>query len=83
MTTVPSKQIHRFSTALCDESGWWVFMFYTFTGEIQQKGCILPFTPDIYRPILSRLQSEGLKATERSHWLWALSSNTSLFFITW
>jgi len=38
-------------------------------GEIQQKGCILPFTPDIYRPILSRLRSEGLRATERSHWL--------------
>ncbi|XP_021922979.1 alpha-aminoadipic semialdehyde synthase, mitochondrial isoform X2 [Zootermopsis nevadensis] len=37
-------------------------------GEIQEKGCILPFTPDIYRPILSRLRSEGLRATEQSRW---------------
>ncbi|PSN46751.1 Alpha-aminoadipic semialdehyde synthase [Blattella germanica] len=37
-------------------------------GEIQQKGCILPFTPDIYRPMLSRLRSEGLRAKETSKW---------------
>ncbi|PNF15025.1 Alpha-aminoadipic semialdehyde synthase, mitochondrial [Cryptotermes secundus] len=38
-------------------------------GEIQQKGCILPLTPDIYRPILSRLRSEGLRAKEQSCWV--------------
>ncbi|XP_037034075.1 alpha-aminoadipic semialdehyde synthase, mitochondrial isoform X1 [Bradysia coprophila] len=38
-------------------------------GEIQQPGVLLPFTPDIYLPMLSRLQSEGLKATETSRWL--------------
>ncbi|KAJ9586025.1 hypothetical protein L9F63_020322 [Diploptera punctata] len=37
-------------------------------GEIQQKGCILPFSPDIYRPILSRLKAEGLKPKEQSKW---------------
>lgn len=38
-------------------------------GEIQQRGVLLPFTPDIYMPMLSRLQSEGLKASETSRWL--------------
>lgn len=38
-------------------------------GEIQQPGVLLPFAPDIYLPMLSRLQSEGLKATETSKWL--------------
>jgi len=38
-------------------------------GEIQQPGLVLPFTPDIYLPMLSRLESEGLKATETSKWL--------------
>ncbi|XP_034939038.1 alpha-aminoadipic semialdehyde synthase, mitochondrial [Chelonus insularis] len=37
-------------------------------GEIQQKGVILPFTPDIYRPILSRLKSEGIESFESSKW---------------
>lgn len=35
-------------------------------GEIQQRGVVLPFKPDIYRPMLSRLRAEGLKATETS-----------------
>ncbi|CAG2060215.1 unnamed protein product [Timema podura] len=35
-------------------------------GEIQKKGMVLPFTPDIYRPMLSRLKTEGLAATEKS-----------------
>lgn len=35
-------------------------------GEIQQKGMVLPLTPDIYRPMLSRLRLEGLKAIENS-----------------
>lgn len=38
-------------------------------GEIQQRGVLLPFTPDIYLPMLSRLQAEGLQATETSRWL--------------
>ncbi|XP_066996785.2 alpha-aminoadipic semialdehyde synthase, mitochondrial [Anabrus simplex] len=38
-------------------------------GEIQQKGMVLPFTPDIYRPMLSRLRAEGLKAVESSTFL--------------
>ncbi|XP_068151010.1 alpha-aminoadipic semialdehyde synthase, mitochondrial [Drosophila tropicalis] len=38
-------------------------------GEIQERGVLLPFTPDIYRPMLQRLRSEGLTATETSRWL--------------
>ncbi|XP_055919491.1 alpha-aminoadipic semialdehyde synthase, mitochondrial [Eupeodes corollae] len=38
-------------------------------GEIQERGVILPFTPDIYRPMLSRLRQVGLTATETSRWL--------------
>ncbi|XP_022910037.1 alpha-aminoadipic semialdehyde synthase, mitochondrial [Onthophagus taurus] len=35
-------------------------------GEIQQKGVVLPFTHEIYRPLLSRLRLEGLYSTETS-----------------
>ena len=35
------------------------------TGEIQRKGVVVPFTLDIYHPILSRLAQEGIKATEK------------------
>nr|CAD7453969.1 unnamed protein product [Timema tahoe] len=38
-------------------------------GEIQKKGMVLPFTPDIYRPMLSRLKTEGLAATEKSRFI--------------
>ncbi|XP_046412347.1 alpha-aminoadipic semialdehyde synthase, mitochondrial isoform X1 [Neodiprion pinetum] len=38
-------------------------------GEIQQRGVILPFTPDIYRPMLNRLRAEGLESFETSKWL--------------
>ncbi|XP_063230692.1 alpha-aminoadipic semialdehyde synthase, mitochondrial [Bacillus rossius redtenbacheri] len=38
-------------------------------GEIQQKGMTLPFTPDIYRPLLSRLRAEGLETKEKSRFL--------------
>lgn len=38
-------------------------------GEIQQRGNVLPFTPDIYRPLLSRLRAEGLESFETSKWL--------------
>lgn len=33
-------------------------------GEIQQRGVLLPFAPDIYLPMLSRLRAEGLTSTE-------------------
>lgn len=33
-------------------------------GEIQERGAILPFSSDIYRPMLKRLRAEGLEATE-------------------
>lgn len=35
-------------------------------GEIQQRGVILPFAPDVYLPMLSRLRAEGLHSTETS-----------------
>lgn len=38
-------------------------------GEIQERGVLLPFTPDIYRPMLQRLRTEGLTATETSKWI--------------
>lgn len=40
-------------------------MFF-FSGEIQERGVVLPFAPEIYRPILSRLRNEGLNSTETS-----------------
>lgn len=33
-------------------------------GEIQERGSVLPLSPDIFRPMLTRLRSEGLEATE-------------------
>lgn len=38
-------------------------------GEIQQRGVVLPFSSDIFRPMLQRLRSEGLTATETSKFL--------------
>lgn len=38
-------------------------------GEIQTKGMVLPFTRNIYKPMLLRLEQEGIKATEKSSWL--------------
>ena len=38
-------------------------------GEIQAKGMVYPFTPDIYRPMLNRLRNEGIYAEEKSHYL--------------
>ncbi|KAJ8945107.1 hypothetical protein NQ318_001572, partial [Aromia moschata] len=34
--------------------------------EIQERGCILPFATEIYRPILQRIRAEGLYSTETS-----------------
>merc|ERR1712223_202545 len=33
--------------------------------EIQRKGMVLPFTKDIYKPMLDRLAPEGIKCTEK------------------
>lgn len=38
-------------------------------GEIQGRGMVLPFTRDIYLPMISRLRNEGVTATEKSVWL--------------
>ncbi|XP_054016004.1 alpha-aminoadipic semialdehyde synthase, mitochondrial [Hylaeus anthracinus] len=38
-------------------------------GEIQQRGVVLPFTADIYRPLLNRLKAEGIEFFETSKWL--------------
>ncbi|KAK8721889.1 hypothetical protein OTU49_012622, partial [Cherax quadricarinatus] len=38
-------------------------------GEIQGHGIILPFTRDIYKPLITRLQNEGITASEKSTWL--------------
>lgn len=37
--------------------------------EIQQRGVILPFTPDIFMPMLSRLRAEGLTSNHTSKML--------------
>lgn len=39
------------------------------SGEIQAKGMVLPFTRDIYKPMLSRLAQEGIEPTQSSTWL--------------
>ena len=38
-------------------------------GEIQTKGMVLPFAPEIYRPMLKRLRDEGIHDTEKSTYL--------------
>lgn len=35
-------------------------------GEIQERGVILPFAPDVYMPLLSRLRAEGLVSNHTS-----------------
>merc|ERR1712008_1850 len=37
--------------------------------EIQKRGMVLPFTSDIYRPMIDRLKSEGIVATEKSRFI--------------
>lgn len=46
-----------------------VFFFFFVSGEIQQRGVVLPFTPDIYRPVLNRLRAEGFESFETSKFL--------------
>lgn len=38
-------------------------------GEIQKKGMVLPFAPEIYRPMLKRIRAEGIQDTEKSIFL--------------
>ncbi len=38
-----------------------------FVGEIQGKGMQMPFTRDIYRPMLRRLKQENLVSRETSN----------------
>ena len=38
-------------------------------GEIQKTGMVLPFSQDIYKPILARLKTEGITAIEKSTFL--------------
>ncbi|XP_064486765.1 alpha-aminoadipic semialdehyde synthase, mitochondrial-like isoform X2 [Ornithodoros turicata] len=35
-------------------------------GEIQAKGMLLPFAPEIYAPMLQRLKNEGIRYSERT-----------------
>ena len=35
-------------------------------GEIQGKGMVLPLSPEIFRPLLKRLQKEGIAATQET-----------------
>lgn len=50
-----------------------------FLAEIQMKGMVLPFSSDIYRPILQRLKTEGFEARERSVIKkWTKSTNISV-----
>jgi hypothetical protein len=35
-----------------------------FSGEIQEKGVLMPKDVTIYRPVLQRLRKEGIVATE-------------------
>lgn len=32
-------------------------------GEIQDRGVVLPFAPDVFIPMLSRLRAEGFNST--------------------
>jgi hypothetical protein len=34
--------------------------------EIQRKGLVMPLSKDIYRPVLQRLEQEGIKAVQHS-----------------
>merc|ERR1712029_1324953 len=38
-------------------------------GEIQKTGMVLPFSQEIYKPLLTRLKTEGITATEKSTFL--------------
>lgn len=48
----------------------WIFMVLSCipSGEIQEHGMLLPFGQSIYRPMLKRLQQEGIMAKEYSEY---------------
>lgn len=50
---------------VCYSKHFYIYKPYII-GEIQERGCILPFAPEIYRPMLQRLRAEGLNNTETS-----------------
>ena len=37
--------------------------------EIQKRGMVYPFSADIYKPMLMRLDNEGIRAKEKSKFL--------------
>jgi len=41
-------------------------VIFISTEEIQQTGMVMPFAPEVYKPILNRLKAEGLNWTESS-----------------
>lgn len=47
----------------------YIIFLFSLIGEIQQRGVVFPFTPDIYRPILNRLKAEGIEFFETSKWV--------------
>lgn len=36
------------------------------SGEIQDRGVVLPFSPVVYRSLLSRLRADGITARENT-----------------
>ncbi len=46
-----------------------LFAIQVLDGEIQKKGMVLPFAPEMYRPMLKRLRDEGIQDTEKSIYL--------------
>lgn len=37
---------------------------HLFSGEIQERGVVLPFSPVVYKSLLSRLRADGIHAKE-------------------
>lgn len=42
-------------------------LIFHISGEIQEKGMLLPLSPDIYRTMLSRLREAGLNSIEKTY----------------
>ena len=38
-------------------------------GEIQERGVVLPFAPDVFMPMLSRLRAEGFNSSHSSRFI--------------
>lgn len=42
-----------------------LYLIYLYiSGEIQQRGVVLPFAPVVYKSLLSRLRADGITARE-------------------